>query len=268
VLFDLRSPRRRAAIKVIYSMLAILMAGGLLLFGIGGSGQGILDSLGIGGGSSAGAGFQDQIDAAQKKLDQNPRNQQALLDLVTLNIEAGNAQYEGTDQRTGFPVVGSATEESFNKAADAWAQYLKLKPKKPDFGAAIQLSGAFFVLAVNGQTAADARTAMITAADAQRVAAEANPTVGNLRSLVQYAYLAGQFKQAEAATRELLAKVPAKNRKAIQKQVDQIRKTAEQFQKQVEQEAKAGAQSGANPLGQGSGSSSLGAGSSGALSGP
>ena len=53
MLFDLRG-RRRRAVQVTYLMLALLMGGGLVLFGIGGSvSGGLIDAFkGTGGGSS------------------------------------------------------------------------------------------------------------------------------------------------------------------------------------------------------------------------
>ena len=35
MLFDLRSPRRRRVIKVVYVFLAVLIGGGLIFFGVG-----------------------------------------------------------------------------------------------------------------------------------------------------------------------------------------------------------------------------------------
>jgi len=261
VLFDLRSPRRRVAIKFIYGTLALLMGGGLILFGIGSDATGGLSEIFSGGGSSD-TGFEDQIEDAEKQVEENSRDQAALLDLVTLNLQAGNQQVEGIDENTGYPILGSDSEDSFAQAAEAWALYLRLNPKQPDDGAALQLADAYFVLAVNGNTAADARTDLENAAEAQQVAVDQNPIVGNLNRLATYLYFAGRFQQADRAAALLIAKAPPNRREALRKQLEGTEKQARAFQKQVEAEAK-GAGAGGNPLEEpgGLGGSSLGGGS-------
>ena len=53
MLFDLRGRGRRRTVQTIYLTLAILLGGGLVLFGIGGSvSGGLFDALGLTGGGS------------------------------------------------------------------------------------------------------------------------------------------------------------------------------------------------------------------------
>src|SRR3954449_1764725 len=68
MLFDLRAPGRRRTIKVVYVILALLMGGGLIFFGIGGNTSGgLLDAFkSDGGGSSAEKLAGDKVEAAQK----------------------------------------------------------------------------------------------------------------------------------------------------------------------------------------------------------
>ena len=55
MLFDLRSRGRRRVIKVIYTMLALLLGGGLVLFGIGGDVQGgLFDAFSQNSGDASG----------------------------------------------------------------------------------------------------------------------------------------------------------------------------------------------------------------------
>jgi len=63
MLFDLQSRGRRTAVKIIYLGLALLMGGGLLLFGIGtGTGSGgFLDIFSNGGTSTS-----SQVSSAEK----------------------------------------------------------------------------------------------------------------------------------------------------------------------------------------------------------
>jgi len=252
VLFDLQSPGRRRIIKVVYAMLAILLAVGLVGFGIGSDATGGLSE--VFGGGSADTGFEDEIEDAEKRAEEQPRNERAQLELVTLYIQQGNQQLE-VDASTGQTSVTSDAGESYGKAADAWAAYLALKPKNPDDGAALQMANTFFLLAQSQTTATDARAEVENAADAQQVAVEANPSRGNLGNLALYLFFAGEFGKAEQAVQQAAAKGGS------DKQFDQIRTQAEAFERQVKQEAKQGAQSGgANPLDGGSGA--LGGGSS------
>jgi tetratricopeptide (TPR) repeat protein len=246
VLFDLRDPRRRAAIKVIYGTLAVLMGGGLIFFGIGSDAQGGLSEIFGGGGGSANEAFEDQINEAEDQVDAQPCNEQALLSLVTLNVQAGGQQAEGIDEATGYPILSTDSEDSYAQAAEAWARYLRCKPKNPDDGAALQLADAYFVSAVNAGSAAEAQTDLENAAEVQQVAVDANPIVGNLNRLATYLFLAGRFEQAQQVVDELIAKNP-KQANAIRKQFEQLEEQGRSFQKQVEAEAK-GAGAGGNPL--------------------
>lgn len=247
MLFDLQSPGRRRIIKVVYAMLAILLAVGLVGFGIGSDASGGISEI-FGGGGSADTGFEDEIDDAEAKVQTNPKDAKAQLELVTLNLQAGNAQLD-VDESTGQTVVTSEAEESFNKAADAWDAYLKLKPAKPDTGAALQMAGTFFLLAQNSTSAADARSQVQAAADAQQVAVDADASRGNLGNLALYLYFAGRFEQADQVAAQSIAKEPKDQRAQLQKQFDGIKAQAEAFEKQVAKEKKEGAESGSNPLG-------------------
>jgi tetratricopeptide (TPR) repeat protein len=252
VLFDLQSPGRRRIIKVVYAMLAILLAVGLVGFGIGSDATGGLSE--VFGGGSADTGFEDEIDDAEKRAQEQPKNERAQLELVTLYIQQGNQQLE-VDSTTGQTSVTADAEESFNKAADAFAAYLALKPAKPESGVALQMASTYFLLAQNASSGADARAAVENAAEAQQVATDVNPSRGNLGNLALYLFFAGEFGRAEQAVNEAVANG------GNAKQFDQIRKQAEAFEKQVKAEAKQGAQEGGeNPLG-GAGGGALGGGS-------
>jgi tetratricopeptide (TPR) repeat protein len=213
----------------------------------------------FGGGGSADTGFEDEIEDNEKKVEANPKDLQARLALVTLNLQGGNTQLD-VDESTGQTVLTSDAEESFNKAADAWAAYLKQKPAKPDTGAALQMAGTFFLLAQSSTTGADASSQVEAAADAQQVAVDQDPSRGNLGNLALYLYFAGKFDQADQVAAEAIAKEPKDSQAQLQKQFDGIKKQAEAFEKQLKAERKQGAQQGSNPLENSGGS--LGGGSS------
>src|SRR4029078_2135841 len=98
MLFDLRG-RRRRAVQVTYLLLALLMGGGLVLFGVGGDvSGGLLDAFKGGGGSSGDSALQDQIEKQEKRLQAHPQNE-ALLQALVRNYYAPATQTRplGTD---------------------------------------------------------------------------------------------------------------------------------------------------------------------------
>ena len=107
MLFDLRG-RRRRAVQATYLMLAVLMGGGLVLFGIGGDvSGGLVDAFkGGGGGSSGDSALEDRIDRQEERLATNPQNTAVLQELVRdpndlravyslLGIESGGSPLGG-----------------------------------------------------------------------------------------------------------------------------------------------------------------------------
>ena len=77
-----------------YLLLALLMGGGLVLFGVGGDvSGGLLDAFKGGGGSSGDSALQDQIEKQEKRLQAHPQNE-ALLQALVRNYYA-----EATSQR-------------------------------------------------------------------------------------------------------------------------------------------------------------------------
>lgn len=257
MLFDLQSPGRRAAIKVIYSTLAILLGGGLLFFGIGSDATGgLLDALGLRDAEQDSSKiYEKEIDAAQAKLKKNPDDADARLALVSLYIQQGNQQLE-VNAQTGQSTVTPESSTSFNQAADQWDRYIASKPAKPDSGLALQLAGSFFLMAQSAQSATDARIAVDNAAEVQQVAVDRKPTVGNLNNLALYLLYAGKFSEARRVIAQAVAKSPPDKRKDLEKQFDQVEKSAKAFEKQVVAESKAQGDSspgGSNPLGGGGG---------------
>src|SRR3954470_7288033 len=128
MLFDLRGAGRRTTVKVVYVMLAILMGGGLVLFGIGGSvSGGLIDAI-TQQDSNTSAGneeFQKRAAQAQQKADANPKDAAAW-------AEAARARYQlalsgdNFDQNAGtFTDAGKA---QLRIAAANWEKHLTLKP--------------------------------------------------------------------------------------------------------------------------------------------
>src|SRR3954447_12911991 len=127
MLFDLQGKRRRV-VQATYLALAILMGGGLVLFGIGSnSNGGLFDIFGgdsKGGGNGNGA-IEKRIDADSAKLRRNPRDEVALRDLVRANYQLAGSQ--GPPSQSGFL---AEAKPALNAAGRAWQRYLALNPEK------------------------------------------------------------------------------------------------------------------------------------------
>ena len=77
MLFDLRGRGRRRTVQVIYLSLAVLMGGGLVLFGIGGgTNGGLFDAIGGSGSSNTSTDtvFKDRLAAYERQLKADPQD--------------------------------------------------------------------------------------------------------------------------------------------------------------------------------------------------
>src|SRR4051812_25311897 len=131
MLFDLRGRGRRRAVRIIYLGLAILMGGGLVLFGIGGATSGgLLDAIqGNSGSVNANDVVQKRVDALEKRAQANPRDAAAWDQLasVRFSVATSGENYDQTNR-----VYTAKGKAELQRAVGAWARYLALNPSKPD----------------------------------------------------------------------------------------------------------------------------------------
>ena len=132
MLFDLRGRGRRRTVQVIYLALALLMGGGLVLFGIGGgTNGGLFDAIGGNGSSNTSTDtvFKTRLAAYERQLKVNPQDTAALLGLTKLHF--GNASTgENFNQTQGAYTAKGLAE--LRLASAAWQRYLATNPAKPD----------------------------------------------------------------------------------------------------------------------------------------
>src|SRR5215210_5654059 len=103
MLFDLRG-RRRRAVQATYLILAVLMGGGLVLFGVGSDVSGGLADIfkgGDSGDSGVGGAIEKRIERNEKRLTADPNDTAVLKELVRDNYSAAAAQTP--PGATGFP---------------------------------------------------------------------------------------------------------------------------------------------------------------------
>lgn len=241
MLFDTSSPGRKRVLRFVYGLLALLFLVGFVGFGVGtsGSGGGILDALGIGGGSSNSGSLEDQytqpIDQANKKLEKDPTNERALLSLTRFHFLSAAQQVQTNDSGT----LDSGAKDQLEQSVNAWSRYLKTKPSKPDNTVAAFAAQAYVAL----DDAAGA-------AEAQQIVADAGPSAQGYYQLALYRYADTDFKGGDAAAKKAVAKAKgAKQRKQVEKAVKQLRSKATQQEKAAKAQAKAGGDQGGAALG-------------------
>jgi hypothetical protein len=210
MLFDLKG-RRRHVVQGTYVLLAVLMGGGLILFGIGGgTSGGLLDAFKGGGGSSnANSAIQKRIDAAQRRLAVNPQDRRALQEMIRDNYQLASG---AADPNTG--AFSSDGKKDLQKASDAWERYLSTAPAKPNPVLASFMLQAYSQLGLN-QPAKAKKAAEI-------VAAQQNTSSAYIR-VVQYATLAGDKRTADLAAQKALELAPKGQRSSVKALVKQAR---------------------------------------------
>lgn len=132
MLFDLRSRGRRRAVQVIYLGLALLIGGGLILFGVGTGtgGGGLLNGIGgNGSGNGNGSSVADQqVRAALKGTQLHPTDAAAWSQLVQAYFTAAG---QGSNFDSATNTYTTAGKRELARATDAWQHYLTLT-KNPD----------------------------------------------------------------------------------------------------------------------------------------
>jgi hypothetical protein len=212
MLFDLRG-RRRRAVQATYLTLAVLMGGGLVLFGIGGDvSGGLIDAFGgrDSGGDDANSQLEQRIDRQEKRLQASPQNVAVLAELVRLNYQLATSQIQsGT---TSFP---DSAKDELRRTSAYWDRYVSARDGDPDASLA---RIALQTYAPEGLNQPD------KAKEAVRIiAADANDTQTYLL-LVQYATLAGDTRTADLAGQKAVDLAPKAARKQVEKQVEQLKK--------------------------------------------
>jgi tetratricopeptide (TPR) repeat protein len=221
MLFDLRGRGRRRTIQAIYLGLAILMGGGLVLFGIGGATSGgLIDA--IQGNSSTTSGsdvFEKRVDSLQKRTQTNPRDSRAWAQLASLRFQVATtgANY---DQANG--VYTNKGKAELRQAAAAWQRHLALSGDKPDTQVAKQMVQAYGVAGLRQYGEAVKALEFV-------IDATPNPTYQTYAQLAVLAHGAKQDRKAklsEAKARDLAPKSQRKTVgdqiKAAQQQLDSL----------------------------------------------
>lgn len=210
MLFDLKG-RRRRVVQATYLMLAVLMGGGLVFFGIGGDvSGGLFDAFSDRSGSGSGL-VEDRIEDNEEKVEANPRDKAALQDLVRDYYQLAND--EVTDQ-------GTYTDEGMEqlaKADETWQQYIEAA-EKPQASLASLMINVYSQNALNKPEEGAEAAEIITQADPKSAQA--------YLQLTQFAAQAGQKRKADLAGKKAIELAPKKQRSTVKALVEQAKNPA------------------------------------------
>jgi hypothetical protein len=205
MLFDLQGKRKRL-VQATYLTLAILMGGGLVLFGIGGEvSGGLVDALGgNSGGGNANQTIEDRIKRDEKALKANPRNTAALESLVRSHYQLAT---DDADPNTG--TFGAEGKKDLAAADSAWQRYVEVA-KKPDDSLAGLMLQAYSEIGLDKPE---------EATEAAEIVANARPSAVAYLQLAQYASAAGQKRKADLAGEKAIELAPKSQKKLVRQQV-------------------------------------------------
>jgi hypothetical protein len=215
LLFDLRGRGRRRTVQGIYLVLAVLMGGGLVFFGIGGGTTGgLLDAFkGGSGGGSPSKLLKNDVRKAQARARVQPRDPASWAALARAEFQLARSGGDNYDANTGR-YKGDGRRE-LARAAAAWDRYLALNPRRPDDTLAALMVTAFYPTALNLPA---------KAATAQEIVARANPSANTYYQLAAFAYAAGQTRKGDLAGEEAVRRAPATERAVVKSRIDQLKK--------------------------------------------
>ena len=208
MLFDLRG-RRRRAVQATYLMLAVLMGGGLVLFGIGGDvSGGLFDAFSDRTGGAGNEIVEERIDRNEDRVKEQPRagapHKELVRDYYALAV--GQASDQGV-----FP---ADAQDDLRQASSHWKTYLEVEKGKPD------ASLARVALQVYDQTALNQPQQSVEVA---RIIAQDGNDAASYMQLAQYALLAGDKRIEKLASAKAVDLAPKNQRKQVRRQLQQIR---------------------------------------------
>ena len=211
MLFDLRG-RRRRAVQATYLMLALLMGGGLVLFGIGGDvSGGLVDAFRGGGGTDGNSVIRDRIERQEERLQRNPGDQATLEVLIRDYFSLAMDQ---RDPNTGL--VPDEARDELRRAGSYWERY----SETVDEPSGDTAQYAFRIYGPQGlnQPKQAQRAAEIMAREANDVA--------SYLVLVQTAAEAGDTRTADLAATRAVDLAPKDQKKQVKQQAEALQKQA------------------------------------------
>ncbi len=230
MLFDLQSRGRRTAVKIIYLGLAVLMGGGLLLFGIGtGTGGGGFFDIFRGGGASTSAQVSSAEKSAARLVRLHPTDPNAWYRLTYAQYQS--APFDNTlDGGNGAFTTAGRTK--LVAASRSWQRYLALNPQHPDATLARLMANAYSQSGLNQPANASSVMEIVT---------QQQPSEAAYATLAQYAYLANQMRKGDLAAAKAVSLAPSAQQRLLRVNLANVKR-------QVLQQSARGVQSGGSSV--------------------
>jgi hypothetical protein len=213
MLFDLRSRGRRRTVQAVYLGLAILMGGGLVLFGVGaGNGIGGLLNAFTGGGSSSNqAAVVSQAEKTAIKATQtNPGSAAAWANLIEARWSQARSSSADINANTGqFTAAGNKELTAIGQDYQRYKQLVK----QADPNIAILAARSYQYL--GNYTAAATTWSDITSTSPTQASA--------FECLAANAYAANQTRTGDLASAKALSLVPQAQRTLLKSRITQAK---------------------------------------------
>ena len=197
MLFDLRSRGRRRTVQSVYLLMAVLMGGGLVLFGVGaGNGfGGILNAFTGSGSSSAQKQVVSQQEtAALKETRTKPNSASAWGDLLQARWTSAG---QGSNYNSSTQQFTASGKQELTGATTAWERYVSLTTT---------VDPSLAVLAARAYVALGNYTGASSAWERETLASPGE--VKGFECLAIMAYSAGQTRKGDLASAKALTLLP------------------------------------------------------------
>lgn len=234
MVFDIRG-KRRHVVKFVYAILAILMALSLFLV----TGAVNLGSLfnSTSETTNLAKEYEDRAQKIEFELKKNPGDEELLAKLTKSRSSAGQQLLAAGPNGEVGQTVESRTQ--YREASSAWSEYLKATDE-PNPSLSQQMAGVLFSLAQISNTYGEASENITAAAEAQKIYAEARPSLNSLSTQALYTVYTGNFAEAEKVNKEAETKASSKfQREQLGNTFDSSKKRAEEFQTKLKAAEKA-----------------------------
>jgi hypothetical protein len=212
MLFDIRSRGRRRTVQGVYLGLALLLGGGLILFGVGtGNGVGgLLNGIGGNGSSNSKPVIGQAEKSALRETQTDPSSPAAWSALVEARYEAA-----GQDSNPTTGAYTSAGMQELRGAAQAWQRYLALT-KKPNWTLAELIAQAYDKLGEYSQETS-----------AWQIVTAANPTAASyFEDLADAAWKAKETDLGDLASAKAIALTPKAQQLQVKTALQQLKTQA------------------------------------------
>ncbi len=243
MVFDIRG-KRRHVVKVVYAILAILMAASLfLVLGPVNVGELVGSS---GSGSDLAQEYEKKAERIETELAKNPGDEALLLSLTRNQLNAAQQHLASGDESEI-----SVGLQQYQLASNSWSEYLNAT-SEPNPATAQQMAPALFNLAFT-ENASGFDSNIKSAVEAQEIAAKKRPTLNSLSQLGFYTLYTFDYGKAAAVNAKAGKLANTKfEREQLDNQFETEKKSAEGAEKQLAEIEKAAKEAsknggGANP---------------------